>query len=460
MTVVDKDLAQIIANAKLIARYGQQAGLLADDALFVAIGRAAGKTDLGWDDPEAIELQSEVTRAARAIEPVTVVDLFDWDPFDPSAAGGPTILQRAFKAFFVVLAFALILACAHFTIWNKRSTQLLNEFNEAGKDLQSALVQKVLFTWMEEARGAPDYDYESVKSQLYQELTQIEAFTSRNEDLRARYTAAMLEFNPLKTGFANLRSYFRTPPPAGSYGYYSPPPASRPVPAPEGTAAAPAAVQGDPEVDPAASGDPPAEAIPAAPAPPAAPASNGQPQAGRDCRETFRALAAAGSRHYEGPGDFLVYLTGYKNQLLTDFRCLMNLDQVNFVLANEPEFFALYPRRLRQSLDVLGRWMLPGIYGALGAILFTMRSFLNPIVPDPKPATVFLRMFLGAFAGVIVGWFWAPDASATLEVTDSVSLGLLTIAFMFGFAIDVFFALLDRAVQLARNAVSNLGAKT
>lgn len=409
MTTTDEELAQLISNAKLIARYGQQASRLNDDALFVAIGSASAKADLSWADQEAIDLQSEVSRAASAIEPVTVVDLFKWDPFDPSATGGPTIRQKLFKGFFVFLAFALILACAHFTIWNNRSTLLLNEITVAANELQSAIVQGVLFTWMEEAKISPDYNYAKAKSELFQTLTQIDTVSSRDSDILQRYRNAMVHFNPLASAFRALDKRLRPPTETPIYGSY----------------AEPAATEAGAEIR-------------------------------RKCRESFLKLATWTSDGYDEPGELLVDLAQYKNDILESFNCIMNLDEKKL----ESSLFREYPRALRQHVELLGRWLLPGIYGALGAILFTMRSFLNPVVPDPKPATVMLRVFLGAFAGIIVGWFWTSDSSSSVQLIPNISLGLLTVAFLFGFAIDVFFALLDRAVQAASSAASRIELKT
>jgi hypothetical protein len=112
---------------------------------------------------------------------------------------------------------------------------------------------------------------------------------------------------------------------------------------------------------------------------------------------------------------------------------------------------------LSQKTDVVGRWWLPGLYGALGAMVFTMRALLNPICPDPMPARVALRVSLGAFAGTSIAWFWTGSPTEGLNFA-SLSLGLLTLAFLFGFAIDVFFALLDRLVTLASGAVSKMGS--
>jgi TRAP-type C4-dicarboxylate transport system permease small subunit len=111
----------------------------------------------------------------------------------------------------------------------------------------------------------------------------------------------------------------------------------------------------------------------------------------------------------------------------------------------------------RNKVNLLVSWMLPGLYGLLGACVFLMRELLlgNKARGDARIVdmlSLLLRVALGGLAGIIVGWFWVPTtpnpASSAIEVS-SVSFG---VAFLAGFSIDSLFALLDRLLKNFRPA--------
>jgi len=111
----------------------------------------------------------------------------------------------------------------------------------------------------------------------------------------------------------------------------------------------------------------------------------------------------------------------------------------------------------RNKVNLLVSWMLPGLYGLLGACVFLMRELLlvNKTRGDARIVdmlSLLLRVALGGLAGIIVGWFWVPTsptpASSAIEVS-SISFG---VAFLAGFSIDSLFALLDRLLKNFRPA--------
>lgn len=102
-------------------------------------------------------------------------------------------------------------------------------------------------------------------------------------------------------------------------------------------------------------------------------------------------------------------------------------------------------------------WLLPALYGAMGAMLFHLRLILNPLQPDPPLARLILRLSLGALAGIVLTWFVTPDSRLDLEVAD-VGFTLFGFAFLFGFSLDVFFAILDRFVAVSVASIQRLGA--
>ena len=102
-------------------------------------------------------------------------------------------------------------------------------------------------------------------------------------------------------------------------------------------------------------------------------------------------------------------------------------------------------RTFRDKVDARNSWALPGLYGALGAVLLTLRVMVNPAIPSPAPSRTAIRVVLGALVGVIIGWFWSPKSDDFFEVAN-ISVGLFTIAFLFGYGIDVFFGILERVI--------------
>lgn len=96
-------------------------------------------------------------------------------------------------------------------------------------------------------------------------------------------------------------------------------------------------------------------------------------------------------------------------------------------------------------LDIMRLWWLPALYGALGALIYHLREYLSGMRPDPTFMKLLVRVGLSAFAGIAIGWFWLPKDASVLGVSE-VPLTPLTIAFIVGFAIDAFVALLDRIV--------------
>jgi hypothetical protein len=106
----------------------------------------------------------------------------------------------------------------------------------------------------------------------------------------------------------------------------------------------------------------------------------------------------------------------------------------------------------RNKVFLLVSWMLPGLYGLLGACVFLMRSLLfgngwrngqgDPRIVDLL--SLVLRIALGGLAGIIIGWFWVPTALTTNSSAIAVSSVSFGVAFLAGFSIDSVFTLLDK----------------
>lgn len=117
---------------------------------------------------------------------------------------------------------------------------------------------------------------------------------------------------------------------------------------------------------------------------------------------------------------------------------------------NAPLDDAIY--QVRNKLFLLNSWLLPCLYGLLGACVFLMRKLLsvNGASGGRRDTRIVdllslvLRIALGGLAGIIIGWFWVPTALTTNTAAVSVSSVPFGMAFLAGFSIDSLFSLLDR----------------
>ena len=101
-------------------------------------------------------------------------------------------------------------------------------------------------------------------------------------------------------------------------------------------------------------------------------------------------------------------------------------------------------------LVILQSYLLPLLYGILGASTSILRNLSNQIkeVTYSEEAGIqhLLRIALGALAGIMVGWF---TPNGTTSFIGSVSP--LAIAFVVGYNIELFFSLMDIAIKKVRD---------
>ena len=99
-------------------------------------------------------------------------------------------------------------------------------------------------------------------------------------------------------------------------------------------------------------------------------------------------------------------------------------------------------------LVILQSYLLSLLYGILGAGTAVLRCLSKEIVnetyTDEKGTQHLLRVSLGALAGILVGWFSFLIPNETTTFVGSISP--LAIAFLVGYNIEVFFAMMDRAL--------------
>jgi hypothetical protein len=100
---------------------------------------------------------------------------------------------------------------------------------------------------------------------------------------------------------------------------------------------------------------------------------------------------------------------------------------------------------LEAHISFMKSWLLPLLYGVLGASVFCMRSLLNPRIPTLRIVALIFRISLGGIAGIVVAWFWLPMSSK--EIDYVLTTTPFAIAFLAGFSIDALFSILDRMTK-------------
>src|SRR5262245_33251400 len=97
--------------------------------------------------------------------------------------------------------------------------------------------------------------------------------------------------------------------------------------------------------------------------------------------------------------------------------------------------------------NILGSFLLPVLYGALGTCAFVMRSLFREMVDrtfDARRTGEFtVRIFLGMLSGLTLQWLVVrSDGTVAGGVTPAV------LAFLGGYSVEMLFAAMDRLVQL------------
>jgi hypothetical protein len=96
-------------------------------------------------------------------------------------------------------------------------------------------------------------------------------------------------------------------------------------------------------------------------------------------------------------------------------------------------------------LNVFQTYLLPILYGTVGACTYILRSLINEIenvtYTQTSNTKYLLRFQLGAVAGLAIGWFASTTASAFASISQ------LALAFVAGYSVDLLFALMDKIIS-------------
>ncbi|MDE1150134.1 MAG: hypothetical protein PW843_26570 [Azospirillaceae bacterium] len=137
---------------------------------------------------------------------------------------------------------------------------------------------------------------------------------------------------------------------------------------------------------------------------------------------------------------------------ITRVRAFNSAISVNFDPLNLQDY-TFYIYKLKDGLNILGSWILPCLYGMLGAAVFYIRRLLDSSIPPAPWMQITYRIVLGGFSGIILVWFWTPGSGSNQPSFANISsFGL---AFIVGFSTDVLFQALDRLVNYMAMAIGN-----
>lgn len=133
-----------------------------------------------------------------------------------------------------------------------------------------------------------------------------------------------------------------------------------------------------------------------------------------------------------------------KRDLEDDYRFLESIGDDNPGIIYSPGYGPHLSFSIRYQMMLFSGWILPFLYGLLGASVYVMRSLLSERTANLAFFPVVLRMALGGIAGLVIGWFSVPGAGMSTTSISSIPFG---VAFLAGFSIDTLFAVLERLTQ-------------
>ncbi len=100
----------------------------------------------------------------------------------------------------------------------------------------------------------------------------------------------------------------------------------------------------------------------------------------------------------------------------------------------------------RSALSTFNQYVLPLLYGLVGALAFILRTLsreMAAVTYSPADNLRYgLRWPLGMLAGITVGWFFDPES-----LTGVAAIQPLGLAFLAGYGVELLFAGLDRIVS-------------
>ena len=107
---------------------------------------------------------------------------------------------------------------------------------------------------------------------------------------------------------------------------------------------------------------------------------------------------------------------------------------------------------------ILNMYILPLLYGLLGALVFVLRDLRDEIktmvFSHESNISFALRTHLGALAGLVVGLFWGDLETQQLEFVESLSP--LAAAFLAGYSVEYVFRWVESFLGSAENKITKI----
>lgn len=454
MTSNDDLVAVLLRNADLLLAYNSQTAILPNSKLEEALEAARATSPLDYHSDECATLRKEIFRLTNAMKPATLSELHDFPPYTAEEAQNDAVdksrrRHEVFRYSLAIFALLLFIVCGKYTVWSKKATILMDDIQTAQSQLATERFNEVLHRWetllvLELANGSATYTPPDVNPSedfqlYYKHVQQFRAIESR----RIEIDHAFVPFKTWWIKWTDRRAARREAAKATADA----------IAQDTSNGGAPQAIDGGGygfQTDPClrefkgrlesifqeASGHPIIKAD----------GSIGGAKASPAVLEESHVKAWVSVQMREANRVAFTCFFGFPPGLVAS------------VETTQSTYLGTL-RLVRDRLDVLNSWILPGIYGALGAVLLTLRVYVNPVQPNPRRFRTIMRIALGGFVGIVVGWFWSPQSNQLFEFAN-ISVGLFTMAFLFGYGIDVFMNLLDRLVGGFSSAIENAGSKS
>lgn len=129
-------------------------------------------------------------------------------------------------------------------------------------------------------------------------------------------------------------------------------------------------------------------------------------------------------------------------------RTLENVKWTGEKIGGEHEFEIVHQtNKATMTVDRLNRYVLPMLYGMLGACVYVLRSLSEKIKANiytkSVNANMWMRIVLGMLSGLVFAWFVMPENMAGVFK----SLSPFALAFLVGYNVELMFFVMDRLIQ-------------
>lgn len=98
-------------------------------------------------------------------------------------------------------------------------------------------------------------------------------------------------------------------------------------------------------------------------------------------------------------------------------------------------------------LSILQRYLLPLLYGLLGASVYILRTLSSQIrartYSEASNIDFRIRLYLGTLGGMVSAWFISPDVASGMVK----ALSPFAIAFLAGYSVELLFAVMDKIIS-------------